>query len=102
MEVNQCTNDIWITLNPFQPEIEGNAKLWRLDVESTHPAIPNTIAVGMGGSRRWVVSQNKPDHPYVTLWQTRFSPRNNDTPRVAHLKKGLRDVFDPHHVFKQL
>ena len=100
--VQQCTNEIWKTLNPFRPELAEGEKLWRLDVESTHPAIPNTIAVGMGGTRRWVASRNKPNYPYVTLWQTRFSPRNNDTPRVAHLKKGLRDVFDPNHVFKQL
>jgi len=102
VEVSQCTNDVWTELNPFRPELDKNEKLWRLDVESTHPAIPNTIAVGMGGTRRWVASKYKPNHPYVTLWKTRFAPRNNDTPRVAYLKKGLRDVFDPNHVFKQL
>ncbi|GAB6068958.1 glycolate oxidase subunit GlcE [Thiomicrorhabdus hydrogeniphila] len=102
VEVSECTNDIWKTLNPFQPQLEPGEKLWRLDVESTNPAIENTIAVGMGGTRRWVASKNKPNHPYVTLWQARFAPRNNDKPCVQRIKKGLKDVFDPHHIFKDL
>lgn len=102
VEVNVCTNDIWHTLNPFQPLLEPNQKLWRLDVESTNPAIENTIAVGMGGTRRWVASENKPNHPYVTLWQSRFAPRNNDKPCVKRIKNGLKNVFDPHHIFVDL
>lgn len=100
--VTEISNDIWIELNPFRPQLPPEVKLWRLDVESTTPAIENTIAVGSCGMRRWVASKDKPNHPYTTLWQAYFTPRNNDTPRVAHLKKGLRDVFDPHHVFKQM
>ena len=102
VEVSACSNDIWKTLNPFQPKLAPGEKLWRLDVESTNPAIENTIAVGMGGARRWVASKNKPNHPYVTLWQSRFAPRNNDKPCVQRIKKGLKTVFDPHHVFKDL
>lgn len=102
VEVSICTNDIWKTLNPFQPKLAPGEKLWRLDVESTNPSIENTIAVGMGGSRRWVASKNKPNHPYVTLWQSRFAPRNNDKPCVQRIKKGLKEVFDPHHIFKDL
>ncbi len=100
--VKECDNSIWTLLNPFRPELQPGEKLWRVDVESTNPAIENTIAVGMGGSRRWVASPNKPNHPYVTLWQTRFAPRKNDTPCVQKIKLGLRDVFDPNHIFKQL
>lgn len=100
--VHACSNDIWITLNPFRPDLPPDVKLWRLDVESTTPAIENTIAVGSCGLRRWVASAERPNHPYVTLWRSYFAPRNNDTPRVAHLKAGLRNVFDPHHVFKQM
>ncbi len=102
VEVHECSNDIWKVLNPFQPKLEEGQKLWRLDVESTNPAIENTIAVGMGGTRRWVASKNKPNHPYVTLWQSRFAPRNNDKPCVKRIKDGIKDVFDPHHVFKDL
>ena len=102
VEVNLCTNDIWKTLNPFQPTLEAGQNLWRLDVESTNPAIENTIAVGMGGSRRWVASANRPNHLYATLWDQRFAPRNNDKPCVKRIKTGLKDVFDPHHIFKDL
>lgn len=102
VEVNLCTNDIWRTLNPFKPDLQQGQKLWRLDVESTNPAIENTIAVSMGGSRRWVASENKPNHPYVTLWDQRFLPRNNDKPCVKRIKSGLKKVFDPHGVFKDL
>ncbi|WP_319380525.1 FAD-binding protein [Thiomicrorhabdus sp.] len=102
VEVNACTNDIWKILNPFRPQLEPGVKLWRLDVESTNPAIENTIAVGMGGTRRWIASEKKPKHPYTTLWQSRFAPRHNDTPQVQKIKQGLKKVFDPHHVFKDL
>lgn len=100
--VTEIDNDIWVRLNPFRPQLPPDVKLWRLDVESTTPAIENTIAVGSCGMRRWVASKDKPNHPYTTLWQAYFAPRHNDTPRVAHLKNGLRDVFDPHHIFKQM
>lgn len=100
--VTEISSQIWVDLNPFRPQLPPDVKLWRLDVESTTPAIENTIAVGSCGTRRWVASKEKPNHPYTTLWQAYFAPRHNDTPRVAHLKKGLRDVFDPFHVFKQM
>jgi glycolate oxidase FAD binding subunit len=100
--VHTCNNDIWITLNPFKPDLPPNVKLWRLDVESTAPAIENTIAVGSCGLRRWVASETKPNHPYTTLWRSYFAPRHNDTNRISHIKSGLRDVFDPFHVFKQM
>lgn len=100
--VTEIDNDVWVRLNPFRPQLPPDVKLWRLDVESTTPAIENTIAVGSCGMRRWVASKEKPNHPHTTLWQAYFAPRHNDTPRVAYLKNGLRDVFDPHHIFKQM
>jgi len=102
VEVSECSHDIWKQLNPFCPTLKAGEKLWRLDVEGTNPAIENTIAVGMCGQRRWVASPNKPKHQYVTLWQSRFAPRNNDTPEVQRIKAGLKSVFDPNHVFQEL
>jgi glycolate oxidase FAD binding subunit len=100
--VHACSNEIWTRLNPFKPDLPPNVKLWRLDVESTTPAIEHTIAVGSCGLRRWVASETKPNHPHTTLWRSYFAPRHNDTDRIRHIKSGLRDVFDPFHVFKQM
>jgi len=100
-DATPCDNSIWLILNPFQPKLEANQKLWRVDTEGPAPSIPHTLAVGMCGQRRWVLSDEAPA-PYSTLWQSYFVPRDRDTPPVAKLKKGLKNVFDPHHVFKAL
>lgn len=100
-DAHLCDNQIWLTLNPFQPKLEANQKLWRVDTEGPAPSIPNTLAVGMCGQRRWVLSDEAPA-PYSTQWQSYFAPRDQDTAPVAKLKKGLKNVFDPHHVFKTL
>jgi glycolate oxidase FAD binding subunit len=55
----------------------------------------------MCGQRRWVVSEEMPA-PYATLWQSYFAPRHNDTPAISRIKQGLKQVFDPHNVFKDL
>ncbi|MBN2646153.1 MAG: glycolate oxidase subunit GlcE [Thiotrichales bacterium] len=100
--VEAVDNQVWQTLNPFRPKLPPGQKLWRLDVESTTPCIDGTIAVGMCGSRRWVASEHKPEHPYVTLWDERFLPRHNDGLGVQKIKQGLKKVFDPYHVFQDL
>lgn len=100
--VEAVDNSVWETLNPFKPILQPQQKLWRVDVESTTPCIDGTLAVGMCGSRRWISSKRKPDHPYVTLWDDRFLPRHNDGKGVKKIKQGLKKVFDPHHVFKDL
>ncbi|WP_373017903.1 FAD-binding protein [Thiomicrorhabdus sp.] len=97
----QCDNDIWLTLNPFQPKLEAGQKLWRVDTEGPAPSIPNTIAVGMCGQRRWVISDEAPA-PYSTLWQSYFAPRHNDPDAISKIKAGLKQVFDPYNVFKPL
>lgn len=100
-DATPCDNGVWLTLNPFQPKLGHNQKLWRVDTEGPHPSIPNTIAVGMCGQRRWVVS-DEPPAPYSTLWQSYFAARHNDTPAISRIKTGLKQVFDPHNVFKDL
>lgn len=96
-----CDNAIWKTLNPFMPKLEPHQKLWRVDTEGPADAIPGTLAVGMCGQRRWVLSDTAPA-PYSTLWQRYFAPRDNVPPAVAKIKAGLKSVFDPHHIFKTL
>lgn len=100
-DVTACSNDIWLTLNPFKPKLQAHQKLWRVDTEGPAPSIPNTLAVGMCGQRRWVVSEHAPAE-YSTLWQSYFSPRHNDTSPIANIKAGLKNVFDPSNVFKTL
>lgn len=100
-DVPPCSNDVWLTLNPFQPKLQPNQKLWRVDTEGPAPSIPNTLAVGMCGQRRWVLSDEAPA-PYSTLWQSYFAPRHNDTDPISNIKTGLKQVFDPHNVFKSL
>lgn len=96
-----CDNSIWKILNPFMPQLSADQKLWRVDTEGPAPSIPGTIAVGMCGQRRWVISDSVPA-PYATQWQRYFAPRDNVPPPVAKIKAGLKRVFDPHHVFKTL
>jgi glycolate oxidase FAD binding subunit len=100
-DATPCDNSVWLTLNPFKPKLAPGQKLWRVDTEGPAPSIPNTLAVGMCGQRRWVVS-DEPPAPYSTQWQSYFAPRHNDTQEVAKIKKGLKQVFDPHNVFKNL
>jgi glycolate oxidase FAD binding subunit len=95
------SNDIWITLNPFQPDLPPETKLWRVDTEGPAPSIPNTLAVGMCGQRRWVISDEAPSE-YATLWQNYFAPRDRDSAPIKKLKQGLKSVFDPNHLFKML
>ncbi|BBP44434.1 FAD-binding protein [Thiosulfativibrio zosterae] len=94
-------NHIWKILNPFMPKLEPQQKLWRVDTEGPADSIPGTLAVGMCGQRRWVLSDTAPA-PYATLWQRYFAPRDNVPPPVAKIKAGLKNVFDPHHIFKTL
>lgn len=101
LDATPCDNSIWLVLNPFKPTLDANQKMWRVDTEGPAPSIPNTLAVGMCGQRRWVLSDESPA-PYATLWQSYFAPRDRDPAPVAKLKKGLKNVFDPHHVFKTL
>ncbi|MEA3406438.1 MAG: FAD-binding protein [Pseudomonadota bacterium] len=96
-----CDNQIWLTVNPFQPKLDDNQTLWRVDTEGPAPSIPNTLAVGMCGQRRWVISDTEPAL-YATQWQSYFAPRDRDPAPVAKIKKGLKNVFDPHHVFTTL
>lgn len=100
-DATPCSNDVWLTLNPFQPKLQAHQKLWRVDTEGPAPSIPNTLAVGMCGQRRWVLSDEAPA-PYSTLWQSYFAPRHNDTDPISNIKTGLKQVFDPHNVFKNL
>jgi len=100
-DATPCDNSVWLTLNPFQPQLQDNQKLWRVDTEGPAPSIPNTLAVGMCGQRRWVLADEAPA-PYSTQWQSYFAPRDRDPAPVAKIKKGLKNVFDPHHVFTTL
>lgn len=97
----EVSNEIWQFLNPFRPKLAAEDKLWRVDTEGNTPPISGTLAVGMCGQRRWVISETPPT-PYSTLWQCYFVPRSNNSKPVKRLKAGLRNVFDPHHIFKAL
>lgn len=92
-------NSIWHQLNPFQLATVDKSALWRVDVDSTHREIANTIAVDICGNRRWVVSNEKPNTPFATLWKNGPLAKRSESPARKKLVQGLRQVFDPNRVF---
>ena len=91
---NPVDATIWQKLHPFK--MNNPANLWRVDMNSSHPPLDNTLAIDWCGARRWITSVDKPLFDFVQSANFQQSIKEQTHPKFFNQ---LKDIFDPHHLF---